>query len=188
MSTTPPTNRTDPTPQGGVFGMIGNVIYAIRWTLVFMYVGLWIAMIAYVGRFYYELFHFLVHFTDRFPYVVLNPNDDNNYLLWVLGLIDITMIGNLVVMTSIGGYSTFISQFHDTKDMPEWLTKLDSNSLKIKIGMSLVGVSAIHLLQTFMENGTWDDVLKEVLIHFTFIGTTLAFTFNGWMLRKLGHH
>jgi uncharacterized protein (TIGR00645 family) len=161
---------------------IGAVIFSIRWTLVPMYVGLWIVMLAYDYQFFKEMFEF----------IFLKEHDGHNstaYLLWILGLIDITMIGNLVVMTTVGGFSTFVKEydFGTLKGMPRWMNGLDSSTLKIKMGMSLVGVSAIHLLKTFMEpHASWDEIGKEVLIHVVFIGTTLGFALNAKLLHS--HH
>lgn len=162
---------------------VGRLVFSIRWGLVPMYLGLWIAMISYNIHFFLELMGFLVKFSPVFPFVSFPHNGGNEYLLWILGLIDITMIGNLVVMTTIGGFSTFVRAFDTTGRfrMPHWLVGLDSNTLKIKMGMSLVAVSAIHLLKTFMDShhhAEWDVVLQQVLIHVVFIFTTIAFTLN----------
>lgn len=164
-----------------MFAFLGTAVYSIRWALVPMYLGLWVAMVAYNIQFFGEIIGFLLK----------SRHDETDYLLWILALIDMTMIGNLVVMITVGGYSTFVREFHlKSSNMPEWLNHLDSNSLKIKIGMSLVGVSAIHLLKTFMDvhDTSWDDVLKEIAIHFTFMGTTIAFTVNAWLSKKVSGH
>ncbi len=169
---------------------VGKIVFSIRWGLVPMYLGLWVAIIAYNFFFMQELFHYMID-THHGGWV-FKPHNETDYLLWILGLIDMSMIGNLVVMTTIGGFSTFVRAF-DTSGrfrMPHWLVGLDSNTLKIKMGMSLVGVSAIHLLRTFMavENSSWDIVLKACLIHVIFMFTTLAFTINArFMPHKAAH-
>lgn len=161
---------------------IGEAIYSIRWGLIPMYLGLWVAIIAYNVHYFQEMIHFLMNFQS---------NDSTDYLLWILGLIDITMIGNLVVMTTVGGYSTFVKEFELSKiaGKPRWMNGLDSSTLKIKMGMSLVGVSGIHLLKTFMEpHSTWDEINKEVLIHVVFMFTTLAFTINAKIMHGSHGH
>ena len=166
---------------------IGEMIYGIRWGLVPMYVGLWVAIIAYNVQFYKELVEFIFVVNDSG--IHFRENDSTHYLLWVLGMIDITMIANLIVMITVGGYSTFIKEFDlkSLKGRPRWMNGLDSNTLKNKMGMSLVGVSAIRLLQTFMEAGTtdWNQVNKQILMHLVFIITTLAFAFNAKLMH--GH-
>lgn len=158
---------------------MGKAIFTIRWGLVPMYLGLWVAMIAYNVRFIQEIVEFLIHF---------NSSTSESILLWVLSLIDITMVANLVVMTTIGGYSIFVREFNYAAlpDKPRWMNGIDSSSLKIKMGMSLIGVSAVHLLKTFMEVETtsWDQVWKEVLIHVVFIITTLGFGLIAQTLHK----
>lgn len=163
----------------------GRLVFSIRWGLVPMYLGLWLAIMAYNVQFAIEMGHFLVEFH---PYPMFKTHTETEYLLWILGLIDMTMIGNLVVMTTIGGFSTFVREFDlsGRYRMPNWLIGLDSNTLKIKMGMSLVGVSAIHLLRTFMsaENASWDLIWKVTLIHVVFMFTTMAFTFNAKFMPK----
>ncbi len=168
---------------------IGEIIYGIRWGLIPMYLGLWIAIIAYNVQFFREIIEFLFIWTPGHMFPHFRENNSTHYLLWILGLIDITMIGNLVVMTTVGGFSTFVKEYDVSKleGRPRWMNGLDSSTLKIKMGMSLVGVTAIHMLKTFMEldHASWDTVLKEVLIHAVFIGTTLAFAFNAKILHAL---
>ena len=185
---TPKTKKTEDWDHDpDLIDTVGRLVFSIRWGLVPMYLGLWIAMISYNIHFFLELMGFLVKFSPVFPFVNFPHNGGNEYLLWILGLIDITMIGNLVVMTTIGGFSTFVRAFDTTGRfrMPHWLVGLDSNTLKIKMGMSLVAVSAIHLLKTFMDShhhAEWDVVLQQVLIHVVFIFTTIAFTMNARLM------
>jgi uncharacterized protein (TIGR00645 family) len=179
----PEKNRYD------IIDNLGEMIYGIRWGLIPMYMGLWVAILAYNVHYFMELFHFLVQWDSSGIY--FKTNNSTDYLLWILGLIDITMIGNLVVMTTVGGYSTFVKEFELTKiaGKPRWMNGLDSSTLKIKMGMSLVGVSGIHLLKTFMEpHATWDEIWKEALIHVIFMFTTLAFTINARLLHGKHHH
>lgn len=192
---------------------IGELIYAIRFALVPMYVLLWVALIAYNVQFAREIFDFLFIVNPAASWwhaITFRVNDSTHYLLWILSLIDITMIGNLVVMTTVGGYSTFVKEY-DLKKLegrPRWMNGLDSTTLKNKMGMSLIGVSAIHLLKTFMEIVERFDHLYEmslkgeavlipsavlaigvtiqIIIHMVFIGTTLAFAKNGALMH--GHH
>ena len=180
QKTPPPKNTIEYDHKPDSIDMVGRWVYGIRWGLVPMYLGLWVAMVAYNFQFIRELFNFLVETNG--PYWYLKDNTETSYLLWILGLIDITMIGNLVVMTTIGGFSTFVRQYDLSGRfrMPSWLDELDSNTLKIKMGMSLVAVTAIHLLKTFMNihDVSWDILWKEVLIHVVFMFTTIAFTIN----------
>lgn len=170
---------------------IGEVIYSIRWGLIPMYVLLWVAIIAYNVHFIEEIIHFLFHWEPGHWFPTFKRNDSTSYLLWILALIDVTMIGNLVVMTTVGGYSTFVKEYqmNNLEGRPRWMNGLDSMTLKIKMGVSLIAVSAIHLLKTFMmdsENVDWDKVWMQVVIHMVFIATTVAFSVTALLSDK--HH
>src|SRR3546814_11829718 len=77
-------------------------------------------------------------------------------MLIVLGLIDVVMISNLLVMVIVGGYETFISRLglQGHPDQPEWLSHVNASVLKVKLAMAILGISSIHLLTTFIEIGT----------------------------------
>jgi uncharacterized protein (TIGR00645 family) len=133
------------------------------------------------------------------------PGDDGGIhveeaaiMLSVLGLIDVVMIANLLIMVIIGGYETFVSRIRleGHPDQPEWLSHVNANVLKVKLAMAIVGISSIHLLKTFIEVGdlaargtpvdsnptetitgniyTWDGVLWQVIIHMVFILSAIA--------------
>ena len=76
-------------------------------------------------------------------------------MLAVLGLIDVVMISNLLVMVIVGGYETFVSRLNlqGHPDEPEWLSHVNASVLKIKLAMAIIGISSIHLLRTFIEAG-----------------------------------
>jgi uncharacterized protein (TIGR00645 family) len=130
---------------------VGGAIYAIRWGLVPMYLGLWLPIIGYCIHYFQEIFSFTFAVEGYYP--IFRLHDSSEWLLFILNLIDITMIGNLVVMTTIGGYSTFVKEFkiQSLENKPRWMNGLDSTTLKIKMSMSLAGVSAVHLLKTFID-------------------------------------
>lgn len=145
---------------------IGECVYAIRFLLVPMYLLLWLALIAYNVQYAREIFDFLFAPNGAGGFI-WRDNDSTHYLLFILSLIDITMIGNLVVMTTIGGFSTFVKEYRldELEGRPRWMNGLDSTALKNKMGMSLVGVSAIHLLKTFMENVEKFTAMTEKAFH-----------------------
>lgn len=165
--------------ENRILDVLGKIIFSIRWGLVPLYVGLYVAIGAYVYKFGQEIYEMVAH---------LPSMRSEDLLLSVLGLIDITMIGNLIVMTTVGGYLIFVNSraFDSIADKPRWLNGIDSTTLKIKMGMSLIGVSAIHLLKTFMEASSlsWDQVGKETTIHLVFCLTTLVYV----AISKLAQH
>jgi uncharacterized protein (TIGR00645 family) len=161
---------------------IGEATYAIRWGLVPMYFGLWIAIVLYNLHFFREIIDFIFEFDGG---IHLKHNNSNDYVIWILSLIDVTMIGNLMVMTTVGGYSTFVKEFRLDRlaNKPRWMNGLDSSQLKIKTGMSLIMISGINLLRIYMETGkvTWDQLLQGALMVGVFSALTVVFTFNAWL-------
>jgi len=141
-----------------------SVVFASRWLQAPMYFGLIIAQMVYVYKFATELVH-LVFGSSSLA--------ETEVLLMVLGLVDVVMVANLLLMVTIGGYETFVSRVNSEKhpDHPEWLDHVDAGVLKVKLGASLITISSIHLLKTFIdaENSSLQTVVVQVCIHLTFL-------------------
>jgi uncharacterized protein (TIGR00645 family) len=123
---------------------IEQVIFASRWVQAPLYAGLIVAGVLYAVKFIEHLWH-MVH--------DLGALGETEVMLGVLTLVDITMVANLLTMVIIGGYATFVSRL-DLKghpDRPDWLEHIDAGTMKVKLAGSLVGVSGIHLLQSFIN-------------------------------------
>lgn len=177
--------------------LIGKTIYNIRWTMVPMYVALWAAMVGYTAHYFKEILDFMFTWAGSswIPAGVNMSADSNEWLMFILELVDMTMIANLVIMITIGGYSTFVKDFRGIprKNRLKLLDHLDANMLKIKMSMSIVGVTGVHLLKTFIKIGhssslTTTDVLLEVLIHLICVVSMLAFTWNNNLMHKNSEH
>ena len=108
-------------------------------------------------------------------------------MLGVLSLVDITMVANLLVMVIIGGYATFVSRLHieNHEDRPEWLEKIDAGTLKVKLAGSLVGVSGIHLLKSFINIAEKDmeHVKWQVIIHGVFLLSAIMLAYTEKILK-----
>ncbi len=152
-------------------GLFPRLIFGSRWLQLPLYVGLIVAQAVYVLLFLKELWHLVTHSFDA---------SEQQIMLVVLGLIDVVMISNLLVMVIVGGYETFVSRLNlrGHPDEPEWLSHVNASVLKIKLAMAIVGISSISLLRTFIEAGnlgtarsnfTENGVMWQVLIHLTFI-------------------
>src|SRR5205809_6738330 len=130
-----------PRPQIGPFDQL---IFGSRWLQVPLYVGLIVAQAVYVLLFLKELWHLVA---DSFE------ASEQQIMLIVLGLIDVVMISNLLVMVIVGGYETFVSRLNleGHPDQPEWLSHVNASVLKVKLAMAIIGISSIHLLKTFIE-------------------------------------
>ena len=123
-----------------------RLIFASRWLQLPLYLGLIVAQGVYVFLFIKELWH-LIH--DA------NTLSEQGIMLIVLGLIDVVMISNLLVMVIVGGYETLVSRLNleGHPDQPEWLSHVNASVLKVKLAMAIIGISSIHLLKTFIEAG-----------------------------------
>jgi uncharacterized protein (TIGR00645 family) len=99
-------------------------------------------------------------------------------MLVVLGLIDVVMISNLLIMVIVGGYETFVSRLNleGHPDQPEWLSHVNASVLKVKLATAIIGISSIHLLKTFINAAAYDEktLIAQVGIHITFLLSALA--------------
>ena len=148
-------------------------IFWSRWLQAPLYLGLIVAQGVYVYQFMEELGH-LVFGALRFS--------EREIMLIVLGLIDVVMIANLLVMVIVGGYETFVSRLNlDTHpDQPEWLSHVNAGVLKVKLGLALVGISSVEILRTFIEADTMQDraIFWRIALHMTLIVSAIAIAYT----------
>ena len=128
-------------------GPLPALIFGSRWSQLPLYLGLIVAQAVYVILFLKELWHLILGATSL---------NEQEIMLIVLGLIDVVMISNLLMMVIVGGYETFVSRLNlqGHPDQPEWLSHVNASVLKVKLAMAIIGISSIHLLKTFIEAGT----------------------------------
>ncbi|WP_395710360.1 TIGR00645 family protein [Reyranella sp.] len=150
---------------------IPRLIFSSRWLQLPLYLGLIVAQVVYVYLFLKELLHLVMHTATV---------TELQAMLIVLGLIDVVMISNLLIMVIVGGYETFVSRMELNRhpDQPEWLSHVNASVLKIKLAMAIIGISSIHLLRTFIEAGslgtqnsayTEAGIMWQTIIHTVFI-------------------
>lgn len=164
------------------------LIFGSRWLQLPLYIGLIVAQCVYVFLFLKELYHLVMH---AFEF------SEQQIMLVVLGLIDVVMISNLLIMVIVGGYETFVSRLRleGHPDQPEWLSHVNASILKIKLAMAIIGISSIHLLRTFIEAGnigglgrttnyTEAGVLLQTMIHVVFILSAIGIA---WVDRMTAH-
>ncbi len=169
-----------PTPEIAVaLRPLPALIFASRWLQVPLYLGLIFAQGVYVVLFLKELWHLITHAASF---------GEQEIMLVVLGLIDVVMISNLLVMVIVGGYETFVSRLGlgGHPDQPEWLSHVNAGILKIKLAMAIIGISSIHLLRTFIEAGnlgspearyTETGVMWQSIIHTIFIISAMGIAY-----------
>ena len=158
-----------------------NLIFLSRWLQLPLYLGLIVAQGVYVIHFTIELWHLVEKATSI---------TEADIMLRVLGLIDVVMIANLLIMVIVGGYETFVSRMNleEHPDQPEWLSHVNASVLKVKLATAIIGISSIHLLKTFInaENYTEKVLLWQTLIHVAFLLSALAIALTDRLMAPAG--
>jgi len=144
--------------------LIEKTLFASRWLLAPLYLGLSLALVALGIKFFQEVYHVLSHI------LVASEAD---MVLTLLALIDLVLVGSLIVMVMFSGYENFVSRLEvgEQADKLGWLGKLDAGTLKLKVAASIVAISSIHLLRAFMnaQQIPNDKLMWYVIIHLTFV-------------------
>jgi uncharacterized protein (TIGR00645 family) len=168
-----------------------NLIFMSRWLQLPLYLGLIVAQAVYVWLFWQELFYLvgaafgnidaLAHVLDAVTVegaAKLTKLNETVIMLVVLGLIDVVMISNLLIMVIVGGYETFVSRMNleGHPDQPEWLSSVNASVLKVKLATAIIGISSIHLLKTFINAAHYPDkvIIAQTAIHITFLLSAIA--------------
>ena len=168
---------------------LSTLIFSSRWLQLPLYLGLIVAQGVYVVLFIKELWHLIAGATSL---------SEQQMMLIVLGLIDVVMISNLLMMVIVGGYETFVSRLRldNHPDQPEWLSHVNASVLKVKLAMAIIGISSVHLLKTFIAAGnlgmpqasgaivasappvTAEGVMWQTIIHGVFILSALGIAYT----------
>lgn len=187
-NTNPPSGRFT---EARAMHPLPALIFASRWLQLPLYLGLILAQCVYV-------FHFWVELVDLIGAVLGNQAalehiitavavegaprptklTEATIMLVVLGLIDVVMISNLLIMVIVGGYETFVSRMHLERhpDQPEWLSHVNASVLKVKLATAIIGISSIHLLKTFINASSYDNktLIAQTVIHIAFLFSAIA--------------
>jgi uncharacterized protein (TIGR00645 family) len=149
------------------------MIFVSRWLQAPLYLGLILAQCVYVYHFLIELWHLLGKAARI---------EETEIMLTVLGLIDVVMIANLLIMVIVGGYETFVSRLglQGHPDQPEWLSHVNAGVLKVKLATALIGISSIHLLKTFIEAERMQQqvIYSQIALHMTFVISALLLAYT----------
>ncbi|MEU8358057.1 TIGR00645 family protein [Nonomuraea sp. NPDC048882] len=161
---------------------LGYLMFASRWLQVPLYLGLIVAQAVYVWQFALELWHLIETVFLHGETAVANaPSPEVVVMLTVLALIDVVMISNLLIMVIIGGYETFVSRIdlNDHPDEPEWLSHVNANVLKVKLATAIIGISSVHLLQTFIraQSTPNDKMMWQTIMHLAFVVSAVGLAY-----------
>ncbi len=196
-----------------------RLIFASRWLQLPLYLGLILAQAVYVFQFWTELVHLIeAAFGDQHAleilvksigyksaaikdaadhvigYEPISKLNETILMLVVLGLIDVVMISNLLIMVIVGGYETFVSRMEldGHPDQPEWLSHVNASVLKVKLATAIIGISSIHLLKTFINAANYTEkvLMWQTIIHIAFLFSALAIALADRIMHPAGndHH
>jgi uncharacterized protein (TIGR00645 family) len=146
--------------------VIEKLLFASRWILAPIFLGLSLALMALGVKFFQEAWHVFQHLLSM---------EESDLVLIVLSMIDIALVGSLIVMVMFSGYENFVSSI-DTKGTDTLgFGKLDAGTLKLKVAASIVAISSIHLLRIFMKAEITDNdkIMWYVILHMTFVVSAL---------------
>ncbi|MET0378318.1 MAG: TIGR00645 family protein [Spongiibacteraceae bacterium] len=160
--------------------LIERAMYASRWLLAPIYLGLSLTLLALGIKFFQEIFHLLPHIFET---------AETDLVLVILSLIDMALVGGLIVMVMFSGYENSVSQLDISEGTEKlgWLGKVDTTTLKNKVAASIVAISSIHLLKVFMnaDNLESEKLFWYVVIHLTFVLSAFAM---GYLDKMTRHH
>jgi uncharacterized protein (TIGR00645 family) len=174
---------------------LAGFMFASRWLQLPLYLGLILAQCVYVFHFWIELKDLVLAAMGSdaalqhvFQAVAVpgaaipDKLNETTIMLVVLGLIDVVMISNLLIMVIVGGYETFVSRMNleDHPDQPEWLSHVNASVLKTKLAMAIIGISSIHLLKTFINASAYDPkvLISQTVIHVVFLLSAMAIAYT----------
>ncbi len=187
--------------QPAKLGVLPNLIFASRWLQLPLYIGLILAQAVYVYHFWVELVHLikaalgdphalqsiLLATGQKVAEGAVPVLNETTIMLVVLGLIDVVMISNLLIMVIVGGYETFVSRMNlqGHPDQPEWLSHVNASVLKVKLATAIIGISSIHLLKTFINAANYSDkvLIAQTVIHLVFLLSALAIALTDKLLQ-----
>lgn len=183
----PPPSRD----EGGALAFIETTfeqaLFAARWMMAPIYVGLGVTMLMMLYMFTKELHHYIR---------ILPVMKVDDMILATLALIDLSLAANLVIVVLFAGYENFVSKLHlkEGTERPSWMGKVDFSGLKMKLIASMVAISGIHLLKTFMSLGkpgatTADgDLYWMIMIHMCFCLSGVLLAFMDWIHGNVPRH
>ncbi len=193
----------EPAPRAPKLRPLPNLIFMSRWLQLPLYLGLILAQVVYVFHFWVELVHLIEAAMGNQTALqalldVVSPGSqatkltETTIMLVVLGLIDVVMISNLLIMVIVGGYETFVSRMdlEGHPDQPEWLSHVNASVLKVKLATAIIGISSIHLLKTFINAENLSDrvLIAQTCIHLAFLLSAMAIAMADRLLPQPQKH
>jgi uncharacterized protein (TIGR00645 family) len=151
-------------------------LFASRWLMAPFYCGLVVSLFVLMIKFCQDLLNFIPGIFEM---------KETDLILWILSLIDLSLAGNLLLIVIFSGFENFVSKMNvgEHEDKPAWMGKVDFGGLKLKLVASIVAISAIQLLKTFMDiqTATERQTFWQVVVHLTFVGSGVLLAVMDWI-------
>jgi uncharacterized protein (TIGR00645 family) len=164
--------------------LLENTIFASRWLLAPFYLGLALSIVVVLIKFVTEFFHLAAHAFSA---------SESDVILGILALVDLALMGSLLIIVIFSGYENFVSKIDHSghRDWPEWMGTIDFSALKLKLLSSIVAISAIHLLKSFMAMKTVTPEMEKsifwlVIIHLVFVFSSVLLALSDRIAGKHG--
>lgn len=163
-----------------------RLLFASRWLLAPIYLGLVGALFMLLVVFMREVVHYV-------PAMLSLSSEEA--ILAVLTMIDLSLAANLLLIVLFSGYENFVAKFDIGADRPTWMGTVDFSGLKMKLLASIVAISAISLLKAFMEIGESVGAPFDagklrwmVITHLTFVVSGVLLALMDWLTAQTDKH
>lgn len=106
-------------------------------------------------------------------------------ILGVLSLFDLSLMANLLLMIIFGSYQNFVSRLElgGHEDTPEWIGHVGFSDIKLKLMASIVAISAIEVLRSFLsiEKVGLQTIMWGIAVHMTFVLSAVLLAGMDWI-------
>jgi uncharacterized protein (TIGR00645 family) len=149
--------------------LVERTLVAARWLLAPLYLGLALLLVLFIVQFFQDFWHATLGVLEA---------SKAQLIIEALGMVDLALVASLIVMVMLSSYANYLSRLDIERASGQliWLAKLDTGSIKVKVAVAIVVISAIDLLQAFLEieDIANDKLLWRVIVHLTFVISALS--------------
>ncbi|MBL8330488.1 MAG: YqhA family protein [Rubrivivax sp.] len=163
---------------------VGSLLYGMRFTMLFFYVGLVTIILGILGKFLVETWKLMAT-------LMVGDMEKIDLIIKVLELVDMTMVAQLVWVVALAGVSLFVTTGHfDARDIkkPDWLDHVNTYNLKLKLAFAIISISGVHALKTYLSGELNLENIKVVtmiaVIHFTFVLSAIGISYAERLTRE----
>mgnify|MGYP006193651007 FL=1 len=156
---------------------VGSLLYGMRFTMMFFYVGLVAIILGILGKFVLETYKLM-------ETLLVGNLEKIDLIIKVLELVDMTMVAQLVWVVALAGVSLFVTTGHFNKtdmEKPDWLDHVNTYNLKLKLAFAIISISGVHALKTYLSGDLSLENIQIVavvaVIHFTFVLSAIGISF-----------